>query len=66
MVYWEYDIPGSTAYVNDAATEWFGVPTVLANYPESYLKLGFVAEEYIPIYMNAIEQIQSGTDYFGI
>lgn len=63
MLYWEYDIPNAVIYANPATQRWFGLPEKSENYPEDYLKLGFVLEEYIPTYKDAIKKIQEGVDY---
>lgn len=63
MLYWEYDIKASSVSVNNTTQEWFKVPSVIKDYPESYLKLGFVAEESIPVYRDAVEKIKQGMLY---
>ncbi|MDD3615061.1 MAG: response regulator [Lachnospiraceae bacterium] len=63
MIYWEYDIDTSTVYVNQAAQQFFGIGEVLTDYPESFLKLGFVEDSYVDLYREKVEEIKHGRDY---
>ncbi|MDD3794541.1 MAG: ATP-binding protein [Lachnospiraceae bacterium] len=63
MLYWEYDILTGMVYVNEMSQEWFGLPEKFGDYPESYLKMGFVAEDSIPLYREAVRRIQNGSEY---
>ena len=63
MYYWEYEFATGVAYVSEAVQRMFGVPAVLADYPESYLALGFVAQEDVPKYRKGVARLAEGEPY---
>lgn len=63
MYYWEYDFRTGEAAVNDALAENFQIPHILKNYPDSFLAMNFVSEEYAKEYLDNVTAMVHGAAY---
>lgn len=57
---WQYSPEKKQACFGPRARMDFALPEVLENYPQAWLEMGYIAEEYVEVYRNAVEQIDRG------
>lgn len=63
MLYWEYDYKNSRAIADSNIENVFDLPSVLEDYPESYLKKGYVSEEDVFVFRENINAMREGAEY---
>ncbi|NCC43904.1 MAG: response regulator [Clostridia bacterium] len=63
MLYWEYEFETSRAYVNEITQRSFGIPAVMEDYPECFLKMNFISDEYRQTYRENVYRMKSGEEY---
>lgn len=63
LMYFEYDIKNHIAYGNKKIVDTFNVSGVINNFPEEWLKAGYVHKNDEIIYRNAFKNIDNGSSY---
>ncbi|MEG1896114.1 MAG: histidine kinase dimerization/phospho-acceptor domain-containing protein, partial [Oscillospiraceae bacterium] len=60
LAYWEYDIRGKRAFLNDISTAEYSLDKVIENYPEALYQSGAIHPDSIGIYNGLVQAVQDG------
>lgn len=61
LMFWEYDCSSHTAYSGQKVQSLFGLGKIVDNFPETWLRMGYIHEEDQKTYRKAFADIDNGS-----